>query len=130
MNRHDVDLAVLTTLDNLTFDRVSEVNMKRCERWHKDAEENWNVADWAVAMVGEVGEACNIIKKLRRVESGTINQGDPAEEELRNMLANEFADIYLYLDLLVQHCKVDLPAAIVHKFNQTSMKYGFPERLP
>lgn len=117
-------------VDNLTFDRVTDINSKRCGRWHKDATEQWTHADWVTAMVGELGEACNILKKLRRAESGTPNQFDPPEEQLREMLAEELADTFLYFNLLCNDLQIDLPAAVVKKFNETSVKYGFPERLP
>lgn len=46
------------------------------------------------------------------------------------MLGEELADVFLYLDLLAGYYGVDLPAAIVKKFNKVSEKQGFPERLP
>jgi NTP pyrophosphatase (non-canonical NTP hydrolase) len=46
------------------------------------------------------------------------------------MLADELADVFLYLDLLASKCGIDLPAAIVRKFNVVSERQDFPERLP
>lgn len=117
-------------VDNLTFDHVSRINGQRCVRWHKDAEEQWAPSDWVVALLGELGEAANILKKIRRVESGTRGEFDPPIEQLWEMLAEELADTYLYFDLFCQHVGVFLPNALVKKFNETSVKYGFPERLP
>lgn len=118
------------TVRDLTFDRVSNINSIRCNRWHQDAKEQWTAADWMTALVGELGEAANVLKKLRRYSSGTLGQFDPEPEELQKMVSEELADVYLYLDLLCRHIGVDLPAAVVQKFNETSARYGFPERLP
>ena len=55
---------------------------------------------------------------------------DPPVHELGKMLADELADVYLYLDLLAWHYGIDLPYAIVAKFNLVSARQGFPEELP
>lgn len=117
----------------LTFDHVHDVNGERCARWHPGypgGDETWSGADWANALTGEVGEACNVIKKLRRIDIGQPGVMDPPEAELRSMLADELADVFLYLDLLAGYYGVDLPAAIASKFNRVSERQGFPERLP
>jgi NTP pyrophosphatase (non-canonical NTP hydrolase) len=44
-------------------------------------------------------------------------------------LAEELADVYTYLDLLATKADIDLPAAIVAKFNKVSRRQGFPDRL-
>jgi NTP pyrophosphatase (non-canonical NTP hydrolase) len=46
------------------------------------------------------------------------------------MLADELADVFLYLDLLAWHYGIDLPRSIVSKFNRVSAAQGFPEELP
>jgi NTP pyrophosphatase (non-canonical NTP hydrolase) len=114
---------------DITFAEVSQVNRERCKRWHEDGEA-WTGADWATALGGETGEALNVVKKIRRVETGLgPGMNDPPEHELRSMLADELADTFLYLDLLADFYGVDLPAAIVAKFNRVSERQGFPERL-
>ena len=118
------------TVNDLTFDRVSDKNNQRCLRWHEDSEA-WTGADWATAMGGECGEALNVVKKIRRVECGMApGPSDPPMPELMTMLADELADTFLYLDLLANFYKIDLPKAIVGKFNRVSERQGFPERLP
>jgi NTP pyrophosphatase (non-canonical NTP hydrolase) len=114
----------------MTFEQVHAVNTARCRRWHEDSEA-WTGADWATALGGECGEALNIVKKLRRVECGEEpGPDDPPVHELGQMLANECADVFLYLDLLAWHYGICLPLAIVQKFNAVSERQGFPERLP
>ncbi len=117
----------------LTIRRITEVNKDRGGRWHPgfpDAASEWTGSDWSNAMCGEAGEAANVVKKLRRWETGAANAGDPAYDELIKMLSYEIADVFLYLDLLATYYGIDIEAAIIEKFNLTSQKQGFPERLP
>lgn len=116
-------------MNGLTFDALRAVNVTRCQRWHGAESEPWSGADWSNAMCGEAGEAANVVKKLRRHETGATNDGDPTPDELRAMLAHELADVCIYLDLLGQHYDIDLGAAVAEKFDIVSERYGWPERL-
>ena len=69
-------------------------------------------------MAGEVGELCNLLKKIRRGEDI-----DPEDVEM------EMADVAIYLDLVAHHAGIDLGEAIRHKFNRDSVKRGFSHRL-
>lgn len=116
----------------LTFEQVREANASRVRRWHPGFPDDadWTGADWSNAMCGEAGELANVVKKLRRYECGLKGALDPTEVDLKAMLAHECADVFLYLDLLAQFYGIDLPAAVVEKFNIVSERQGFPERLP
>lgn len=116
-------------LSRLSFAALRDVNVTRCARWHGPGSEPWNAADWSNATCGEAGEMANIIKKIRRHETRATNEGDPPLDELKKMAAAEMADVVIYVDLLANYLGVDLGAAIQEKFNKTSEKYGFPERL-
>jgi NTP pyrophosphatase (non-canonical NTP hydrolase) len=114
----------------LTFEQVHAVNTARCRRWHEDSTA-WTGADWATALGGECGEALNIVKKLRRVECGMDpGPNDPPVSKLLEMLADEVADVFLYLDLLAWHYGIPLDIAVIRKFNVVSDRQGFPEKLP
>jgi NTP pyrophosphatase (non-canonical NTP hydrolase) len=118
----------------LTFHALAMANVSRSQRWHKGGLDEWSVTDWSNAVAGEVGEACNAIKKLRRVEDEIANISDPgrglaSRAEAIAAIGGELADTAIYLDLLAQRLGLDLGAEIVAKFNKTSEKYGFPERL-
>jgi NTP pyrophosphatase (non-canonical NTP hydrolase) len=109
---------------------ISKINAKRAEQWHADMEP-WSLADWGNAMGGECGEAQNVVKKLRRLETGSYNlkDEDGKREKLLEKLGDELADTFLYLDLLATAAGVDLEAAIIRKFNRVSDERGFEERL-
>lgn len=119
----------------LTFQQVTDANVARCDRWHKGGLKDWSVADWAVAMAGEAGEVCNAVKKLRRVEDDIANISDEGRllatrEQAIAKIGEELADTFLYLNLLGVRLGINLSDQIIAKFNTTSERYGFPERLP
>lgn len=129
--------------DELTFDAVRGQNFTRCRRWHPGyPDDGWTGADWSNAVCGEAGEMANIVKKLRRLDThavGGAQRGGPSmtelppagdRERLMADLADEIADVFCYLDLLAMFYGIDLPAAIISKFNRVSERQGFPERLP
>jgi NTP pyrophosphatase (non-canonical NTP hydrolase) len=116
-------------MSDLTFDALRIVNVTRCERWHGPGSDPWSLADWSNALCGEAGELANVIKKIRRQETGAVNQGDPSMQELKGMAGLELADVVIYADLLAKQLGVDLADVVKRKFNKVSEKYGFPERL-
>lgn len=113
----------------LTFDEVSVINRHRSAAWHAGYSIPWTGSDWSNAMGGECGEAQNVVKKLRRAECGMAGKKDASPEDLVKALGDELADTFFYLDLVANHYGIDLPTAIVAKFNEVSEREGFPERL-
>ena len=69
-------------------------------------------------LAGEVGEACNIIKKIARERLGL--RGSRAT---RSELAEELADVVICIDLIAIQMGIDLSYAVETKFNATSSKY-------
>jgi NTP pyrophosphatase (non-canonical NTP hydrolase) len=116
---------------NLSFFQLSVANYSRCERWHPKGISSWSLSDWATATVGEVGEACNIIKKMNRLRDGLVgNQGDDADVDvLKSKLGYELADAVIYLDLMAQAAGLSLEDCVRDKFNIVSIRNHFPERL-
>lgn len=113
-------------MSRLDFDYVADANVTRSTRWH-DGATDWSGGDWACAMAGEAGEACNVVKKLRRIETG--QRSSESSGELWLKLRYELADTILYTLLLANHYAIDLPSAIVDKFNNKSEEQGFPDRI-
>lgn len=75
-------------------------------------------------LAGEVGEACNVIKKLEREYLGI--RGSRASDD---QLAEELADIVICVDLIAMDRGIDLLKAVREKFNATSEKYGLETKL-
>lgn len=112
---------------------VQAINVQRAQRWHSGNFHEWSGLEWAGALCGEAGEAANICKKLRRIESridGNAWSDRPMDgAQLVRALAGECADVFLYLTLLASRYGIDLSQAIRDKFNAKSEEMGFPERL-
>ena len=77
-----------------------------------------------VELAGEVGEACNIIKKLERERLGIAGSRASVSE-----LAAELADIIICVDLLAMDYDIELWPMVVDKFNASSMKLELKTRL-
>lgn len=110
----------------LTFTTLREATVRRCEQiFHPLAA--WSLTDWATAAAGELGEACNVIKKMRRFEGSHNDPArnvDPASDEGKRALAHEIADTVIYLDLLAARAGIDLGEAVCEKFNLVSRRCG------
>ena len=118
------------------FGELRKANLERVQLWHPgfpDKEipaQEWNIAEWTNAMQGEAGEAGNIAKKIRRLDTNLT--GRPSEtnrNELVWKLGLELADNVIYTDLCAAKMHLDLWTLVVEKFNKTSEEYGFPQRL-
>lgn len=81
----------------------SAENRRRCESaaGFNHTLESWSISDWMTAILGELGEAANLAKKLNRVRDG-IPGNTASPDELRAMFADELADIFIYTDLTTQ----------------------------
>lgn len=92
---------------------------------------NQPITYWTTALAGEVGELCNMIKKLQRVEKGGIDSGSSykASDIDKNMLKEEIGGIAIYLDLLASLLDVDLEDAICTTFNKKSEQLNFSQRI-
>lgn len=95
--------------------QLKEASQKRLDQKLFDDKE-WTLPEWACATAGEVGELCNVIKKIHR---GDFTLQHANEKDL---IADEAADVVIYLELLCQKAGVDLGTAIVNKFNKSSDK--------
>ncbi len=115
---------------SLTFSALRHANTARLPQFrdakgrlcHSEPDgSDWSPGEWICAVVGELGEAANIIKKIKR--------GDYTMEEARQALGYEFADIACYLDILAMQCGVDLGEAVRGKFNIVSDRVGSKVKL-
>lgn len=104
----------------LTFEMLRMANVARCSR-HYHPIADWSLSDWCTAVAGELGELAGVIKNLRRAETERTNgHVIPMRGPLVDALANEAADVVIYLDLLCARAAVDLGAAVTRKFNEVS----------
>lgn len=102
----------------MRFEELRLANVARCEDVFPPLDD-WSPTDWACAMAGEAGEACNAVKKLRRGDSGASVED----------IAAELADTVIYCDLLAARLRINLSEAIREKFNLVSDERGSLIRL-
>lgn len=112
---------------NLSLKKLREVNAARALAWNGDTP--WSPADRMTELIGELGEAANVMKKLRRIECGMAGNDRSQEPALREQLKTELADTLICVDLLANELNIDLSEATIEKFNRTSEKVGLPHRL-
>jgi NTP pyrophosphatase (non-canonical NTP hydrolase) len=99
-----------------TFREFQALNQRRCEEAFPTCAD-WTLNDWAVALVGEAGELCNLLKKARR--------GDFTADDRRADLVSEVADVIIYADLLMSQLGVDTGAEVMWKFDEVSRRVGW-----
>jgi len=119
-------------MSSLTFDQLREANLKRLplfknkqgEFCHTEGGKDWSKSDWLCAVLGELGELANLLKKIQR--------RDFVGEELMQAeigVGKEFADVQTYLDIAAYRCGVDLGQATIDKFNEVSKRVECDVRL-
>lgn len=113
----------------MSFEYVRNVNRQRALEWHPGGLEEWSPAEWGNAAAGEMGELCNVLKKLLRHEKGINQANGLSRDELLEMAAQEIGDTYLYLDLIAQRLGLEMYDCIRDTFNRVSEREGFPQRL-
>jgi NTP pyrophosphatase (non-canonical NTP hydrolase) len=106
-----------------SLELLRDANILREKEW--DPESKISVLFHGNELAGEVGEACNIIKKLERERMGIRGTRATVAE-----LAEELADVVIVADLIALHSGIDLGQAVIGKFNATSKKYGLSVVIP
>ncbi|KSV64088.1 hypothetical protein N185_35575 [Sinorhizobium sp. GW3] len=105
------------------FPTLREANVARQKEWDQD--NRITLSFRGNELAGEVGEACNVIKKLDRERLGIA--GSRATKE---QLAEELADVVICADLIAMHEGIDLLGeAVPAKFNATTAKVGLSTLL-
>lgn len=116
--------------DGLTFAALRRASVRRLplftnkhgEKVHPEPDgSDWSDAEWLQAVLGELGEYANIRKKVQR--------GDYTRDEAQPMMADELADVAIYLDILAFRLGIDLGEAIRDKFNRVSDRVGCDVKL-
>ena len=97
--------------NSLSFNELRRVCQCRAEEHNVDGDGLSHAVD---ELVGEVGEACNAVKKL---------------EQARIAVADEMADVVISVDLVCQQLGIDLGEAVTNEFNKTSEKLGSDNRV-
>lgn len=120
----------------LTFDALTSANLRRLPLFRNRLGEiahskpdgsDWNLAEWTNAVAGEVGEACNLAKKIMRGDFGAPDT-ETYKQACRD-LAKEFADVVIYADIGCLRAGWSLGHIVVEKFNEVSDRVGCDIKL-
>jgi hypothetical protein len=111
-----------------------EKTLTRAMLWHPGGLTDWSLSDWLCATGGELGEAMNAAKKWNRINDGIANLSSDESrqisdaEEARMKILDELGDTFAYLVLTALRVGTieEFNEAVVTKFNQVSVRYGFP----
>lgn len=125
---------VYTSLNNLAAPGnnlrvIRATNLQRSLHWHPNGPQSWRLSQWSNAAAGEMGELCNVIKKMERVMEGLNWSNSIPIEQLTHMAKLEIGDVILYLDLLAASLTLNLSDCIRDTFNRVSVRENKPERL-
>lgn len=101
---------------------LSEANKARQLEW--DPGSKIDASYRGNELAGEVGEACNVIKKLERERLGIKGSRDTVEH-----LAQELADVIICVGLIAMQYGVDIDKEVAIKFNATSDKVGLQTKM-
>lgn len=118
----------------MTFKEFMDTNRARCESMAQ-ALDGWLPSQWSNAMAGEVGEACNITKKMDRIwPANQFKQSwnkpeDSRMDVLNERLKRELGDVVIYADLLASRQGMTLEECVRTAFNEKSEEIGAKERL-
>jgi len=114
-------LLKVSGLDNTEYNSLRKANKARQKEWKM---EYVPLSFRGNELAGEVGEACNIIKKLEREKMKCAGDASTKQE-----LAEELADVIIATDLIAMQMDISLRDAVKNKFNKTSDKYGLKTKL-
>lgn len=92
----------------ITLKDLQKINTERSNHHFPECKD-WTLGDWGNALAGEVGEACNFIKKMKRDNKDHTSD-----------LAKELADVVCYVMLLGEAAGIDVNDAVISKFNEVS----------
>ena len=115
---------------NIDLDDFRALNMDRARNGFR-CYDNQPLTYWTTALAGEVGELCNMVKKMQRVELGGVDGGSSytAKDITKEKLKEEIGGIAIYLDLMASLLDIDLGEAIRDTFNDKSKQMGFSQFL-
>lgn len=114
-----------------SYEQFSKANLNRCQSTHgfNHSLSSWSASDWLVALLGELGEAANVIKKIKRAQEG-VRGNKESLETLYLKLEEELGDTFVYFDLLCQSLGHNAFELGVKAFNRKSVELDYPVTLP
>ena len=109
------------------FSTLRDANLKRSVEWCGEEPTESDLLFCSNELAGEVGELCNVVKKIERANNGM--HGGITTQEAVEKIKDEVADVVICADRLASCVNIHLGCAVIDKFNKTSEKHGFETKL-
>lgn len=111
----------------LDLNKLRELSIQRAKEGFKTYD-NVSILFFTTALAGELGELCNLIKKLERAKVGGLDAGTnhKVKDITKELLEEEIGGIFIYLDLLASLLNIDLNKAVIKTFNDKSIQNKLP----
>lgn len=100
--------------------KLRNANIARTKEWSQGAAKPFALIFWANELGGEIGEACNVLKKLDREHTYKVR----GSYDTVDHLAEEFGDIIICCDLLALHSGIDLSPWVEPSLKQETHDYS------
>ena len=120
----------------MDLNRIQAINVERCvapsPQGFGHTLDSWSHLEWAGAMCGEAGEASNVAKKLKRIDTGMSyanRDNDRDRPILIDKLGREYADTILYALLGLSKLGVRAEDILREVFNAKSDELGSDIKL-
>lgn len=106
----------------ITFEDLRYANVQRNKEW--DPAAALSGAFRGLELAGEIGELCNVVKKMERERLGL-----PGSRASWSRFTEELGDAQICLDLLAMHYSADLAEATKLAFNTKSLAMALQTRI-
>jgi len=103
---------------SLTFEKFCAYSTKR-NRDSFPGCKDWDAHKWLTAIIGELGEFANMLKKLER---GDFADRPNKLDEYKEEMAKELADAVLYMPMIFEFLGQNLEQCVIDKFNEVSAR--------
>jgi NTP pyrophosphatase (non-canonical NTP hydrolase) len=104
-------------VDRKSIEDMEKQCLQDSQRWFGDQPASRDLPHHALALAGEVGEFCNIVKK---VERGSLHYGDAS---VRHAMAMELTDVFVYLLNIAGMMQIDLAKTYEVVRNQNEIRF-------
>lgn len=116
------------------FRVLQRLSWARSLKWEgepKDGKTPWTTLEFMGAIAGELGEAANVAKKMRRHTSGMVGNvgADMNYETLREKFGLELADVLVYILNVAEKENINLFICLQTVFNRKSEQFDFEEMI-
>jgi NTP pyrophosphatase (non-canonical NTP hydrolase) len=105
----------------MTFREFQKMNATR-EREAFPQSADWSLNDFATALMGELGEACNLLKKVRREDFDLLTVDVATGLTVKKKILKELADVITYADLMMTRLNASTEFEILDKFDEVSSR--------